>query len=331
MSNRSYFVLSLDFELYWGMFDKVTLEQYGENIAGVHRAIPEMLALFSQYSIHATWATVGMLMSESKEELMSLLPPRQLQPAYSDPSLSSYAHIEKNTIGDGPHTDKYHYGAQLVRQIIATAGQELGSHTFSHYYCLDGKGNGKTFFAADCDAFLKAAKKFNAPVTSIVFPRNQTTEDALSACKEAGLKAYRGTPEHFLYTGKREKDQVHPLLRALRLADAYVNISGHHTFKLKDVSEPRMSNVRGSRFLRPYSPTLRALEPVRMRRIKKSMTYAAKHGEIFHLWWHPHNFGVNRKENLKNLTEILEHYQALKKEYGMHSANMREIATYANG
>ena len=64
----------------------------------------------------------------------------------------------------------------------------------------------------------------------------------------------------------------------------------------------------------------------RLRRIKESMTYAAENNEIFHLWWHPHNFGVNKTENMRNLQELITHFEFLKEKYGMHSRNMKEIS-----
>jgi peptidoglycan/xylan/chitin deacetylase (PgdA/CDA1 family) len=329
MSNKPFFVISLDFELLWGMFDKVSIAQYGANIKGESQAIPEILSLFKQNEIHATWATVGMLMCEDKDELLSLLPKESEQPSYPDMRVSSYTHIAEGSVGENRGSDPYHYGAPLVREILQTPHQELGSHTFSHYYAQDGAGNERTVFAADCEAFKKAAVKFNTLISSIVFPRNQTTAAALQICKEAGLLIYRGTPLHFLYTGKKESEQTNPLLRILRLIDAYLNISGHHTQKLSEVRGGVLDNVQGSRFLRPYSPSLRFFEWLRLSRIKNSMTYAAKHGEIFHLWWHPHNFGINRKENLENLKEIIEHFKTLKHEYGMKSATMEEVARSA--
>jgi len=329
MSNNGFFVISLDFELYWGMFDKVTLETYGENIKGAHSAIPEMLSLFTAHNIHATWATVGMLMHTSKQELLAALPPTHLQPRYTNMQVSSYEHINKSEIKEDEQNDAYHFGKSLVEKIIATSNQELGSHTYSHYYCLDGSGNDEAIFAADCTAFSKAVQPFGVPVTSIVFPRNQTTKEGLATCKAYGITTYRGTPEHFLYTGKKEQEQTNILLRMLRLVDAYVNISGHHTFTFSTVNGTKsegLKNVQGSRFLRPYSLKLRSLERIRIQRIKNDMTYAAKNNEIFHLWWHPHNFGINRKENMQNLLEIIEHFKTLQEKYGMQSANMREIS-----
>src|SRR2546426_12614664 len=55
------FIISLDFELFWGVRDVTTLDRYGANLRGVRDAIPAMLRLFSERGIRATWATVGFL------------------------------------------------------------------------------------------------------------------------------------------------------------------------------------------------------------------------------------------------------------------------------
>ena len=44
-------IVSLDFELFWGMLDCSTLEVYGENVLGGRRGIPRMLELFRKYGI----------------------------------------------------------------------------------------------------------------------------------------------------------------------------------------------------------------------------------------------------------------------------------------
>lgn len=327
MSNKPYFIISLDFELYWGMFDKVTLEDYGQNITGVHEVIPKLLTLFNQNNIHATWATVGMLMVKDKLELLRLLPEKDLQPNYTNQLVSTYYHLENSVIGNSEIDDKFHYGQTLVNKIIATPNQELASHTFSHYYCIDGNKNSDAVFVADCLAFKSVVDIFNQPIKSIIFPRNQTTTAALKICQEQGFIAYRGTPEHFLYTAKNDTAQTNPLLRILRLMDSYLNISGHHTFKLNSTTKESLFNIPASRFLRPYSQSLKFLESLKLKRIKNGMTHAAKNGEVFHLWWHPHNFGVNQEENLAGLKEIISHYQYLNKAYQMESKTMAELTT----
>ena len=87
---RGFFVISLDFELMWGMFDKVTVTDYDANILGVRTALPRILELFREHQIHATWAGIGMLMARNKSELIELLPPVHLRPKYEDEKISAY-------------------------------------------------------------------------------------------------------------------------------------------------------------------------------------------------------------------------------------------------
>ena len=58
------------------------------------------------------------------------------------------------------------------------------------------------------------------------------------------------------------------------------------------------------------------------------MTNAAKKQSLFHLWWHPHNFGINQEENLYLLADILTHFKKLKKLYGMKSMTMNEFCAH---
>ena len=56
------------------------------------------------------------------------------------------------------------------------------------------------------------------------------------------------------------------------------------------------------------------------------MLYAARHGLVYHLWWHPHNLGARTEENLAQLEEIFRYYTELKEKYGMQCLNMGEAA-----
>lgn len=324
-------IISLDFELMWGMFDKVTNESYGPNLDGVHTVLPELLHLFAERGIHATWATVGMLMYPTQTELASTLPAAVDEPRYENSKLSAYEHIKTDSITQYP---KHYFALDLVEQIIATPNQELASHTFSHYYCKETQTvtpeMSEAFFAADCRAFATTTRRLGQTATSLVFPRNQWTKAALNTLATFGFTAFRGTETHFLYRARTDMEQQNYFVRGLRLMDHYLNLSGHHTYPLNAarIHQSGLVNLPASRFLRPWSKRLSVLEPVRLRRIKNSLTEAAKNGEVFHLWWHPHNFGANQKENLYFLTSILDHFAKLQKQYGMQSYTMREAATH---
>ena len=66
---KPFFTISLDFELMWGMYDVLTMQQYSKNILGGRSAIPKILQLFKKYNIHATWACVGLLTFSNKVTL----------------------------------------------------------------------------------------------------------------------------------------------------------------------------------------------------------------------------------------------------------------------
>jgi len=320
MNDHGTFIISLDFELNWGVHDVFTLEEYGKNILGVRQAIPNILALFQHYDIHATWATVGMLCFDDKKEMIKHIPSNL--PTYVDQNFSPYGKL--SAVGENEETDPYHFGLTLVRQISQTANQEIGTHTFSHYYCLE---NGQTAeqFQADLHASMCIPSLRNHNIRSLVFPRNQTNAPYLKVCKAVGIESYRGNEENWVYEASGYKGRS-KVKRIIRLLDCYVNLTGHHTYRIQNETDDHPINIRSSRFLRPYHPKLKILEPLRLKRIKKGIEHAAKQKEIYHLWWHPHNFGTFLDENIEFLTEILNHFAKMREVYGMQTMHMGEAA-----
>jgi peptidoglycan/xylan/chitin deacetylase (PgdA/CDA1 family) len=310
------FCISLDFELFWGVRDTRTIKDYETNLRNVHIVVPRLLEMFKRYNVHCTWATVGMLFCKDKEELLTYLP--LIQPSYTDAAYDPYKYIAENELDP-----VYHFAPHLVRLISEYEGQELATHTFSHYYCLE-EGQNIEQFEADIKAAIKvAAKEYNPPV-SLVFPRNQFNEDYLRICKRNGIKIYRGNEVSWLYMAK-SSDQESNFRRAIRLIDSYVAISGHHVYNPVALSGSSPVNIPSSRFLRPYDKKLRIIEPLRLRRICQGITYAAKNNKLYHLWWHPHNFGMHIDENFAFLEKILQHVHRMQKQYQMGLMNMREI------
>jgi peptidoglycan/xylan/chitin deacetylase (PgdA/CDA1 family) len=314
------FVISFDFELFWGVRDSTTLARYGKNVLGVREAVPRLLDLFERYGVRSTWGTVGFLFFDDKDELLAHLP--DIRPRYIDPRLSPYAAISE--IGKDERSDPYHFGLSLVRRIMGCPGQEIGTHTFSHYYCLE-PGQNESAFRADLEAAKAAAMRLGIPLRSITFPRHQI--DYLRTCREAGLIAFRGQRGAWMHDPNQRKM---PARRAVRLADAYLNLSGHNARHAARTASG-MIDVPASRFLRPFMPRLRSLEGLRFRRIASGMRHAARYGAIYHLWWHPHNFGAHLEDNLAMLRRILDTFRELALEHGMQANTMAEIAELAGG
>lgn len=320
VDKKGIFVISLDFELYWGVSESRTLNDYKENLINVPNVIKELLALFKQYEIHATWATVGFLFHKNKEEMGSLVEPKD-RPNYLNANLSNYR-IIKN-IGNNELEDPFHYASSIINEIKAAPYQEIATHTYSHYYCLE-QGQNSYNFEKDLKAAIAMGKKYGVEFSSIIFPRNQYKEDVLQICHNNGIVSYRGTEKHWIYATRSRKDETR-VRRFLRLIDAYFNITTKNTFKVNN-EQGRLVNIPSSRFLRPYNTNFSFIESIRLNRIKQEMDLAAQHGEVYHLWWHPHNFGKNLNENINFLKGILDHFAFLNHSNKMISKNMKEIS-----
>lgn len=310
------FVISLDFELLWGVRDHATRDIYGANVLGGREAIPRILDLFEQYGIAATWATVGLLMAESRDELIASLPPEELRPRYTNPRLSTYTYLDE--VGEDERRDPHYYGMSLVRRITQCPRQEIGTHTHSNYYPLE-QGQNLASFEADLACAITLARQRNILPRSIVFPRNQYAAEHLAVCARMGILAYRGNQTTWPYRATPVSQQTLGL-RAMRLADAHCGMFGPKIFLRDNASQT--VNVMASQFLRPKVGALRVINPLHVRVIKRAMTQAARTNRGYHLWWHPHNFGLKTADNLAVLANILTHFRGLEHKYGMVSRSM---------
>lgn len=315
MTHHASLIVSLDFELFWGMQDGWELSEYEVNILGGRKAIPRILELFQKYGIHATWATVGFLFGRDEEDLRRFFP-RQL-PTYDNAALSAYRCF--GNIGTNEEDAPCYYGPSLVEKIAAVPGQEIGSHTFSHYYCREA-GQTTQQFRADMEAAKAIGAAYGFDLKSVVLPRNQCELEYIHVLTELGFTTYRDEENDWIH----EKVRFRPLMRLLRLADVYLPLTGQGGYMPK--IEDGIVNLVGSRMYKPYFKPLAFLEGLKIRRIKKQMLHAAKNGLTFHLWWHPHNVGIHTDFHMQQLEEIFSYYEKLKKKYGMRSLNMLEAA-----
>jgi peptidoglycan/xylan/chitin deacetylase (PgdA/CDA1 family) len=305
----------LDFELFWGVMESATIAGYGRHVEGEWEAVPRMLELFRRYNVHVTWATVGMAMCRDYREWSEIRP--SLLPQYRNTRASTYNHGE--LVRAHP---KLFFARALVERILDTPHQELASHTYSHFFCGE-EGATPEQFAADMACSAMIAKEMGVRFHSVVLPRNQVRDAYLDVLPAAGITAFRGNPDHWLYrNGHYAPGGLAG--RAMRLADAWVPLVRARTEG--KCTGNGLINVPASLFLRPWCDRLARIEPVRKRRLLNAMTDAARSNGVYHLWWHPHNFGINQRENLGLLEAVLRHYARLRDDYGMRTMTMHEFA-----
>lgn len=318
---KGLFVVSLDFELMWGLKDCATVEGYGStNVSQVPLVIERLLELFKRYNIHSTFSTVGLLMLKNASEAVEKFP--SVLPSYKDQNLSPYSINYIN--GIKKEYEPLFFAPCLIEKLKVASNIEIGSHTFGHFYC-NAEGQTVEQFSADIERAVEVASEKEIKLQSIVFPRNNVRKEYLEICHKYGICVYRGNAKKFF---THTQNKIHSILqRVCRLIDAYINIGGRTSFGYREIkSEDGMVNVPASRMLRPYSSRLAFAEKLRLRRIKREISLAAQRGEVYHLWWHPHNFGLNIDENFKFLENILKHFEKCREEYGMISCTMIEAS-----
>lgn len=314
-------VISLDVELGWGLGPKLLdpFHPYWCNIRRAAEAAHTILELFIARGIHATWATVGLVCAEGPEEARLLLP--DILPIYSNQELNNYRLLENLPLEENAAC---FFAPDLVDKIISAKGQELGSHSFSHYYCND-PCQGDEAFMADIRASQRIAKAKNIRMRSFVFPRNQVNNDYLHLLPEAGFDVYRGRgPASSLLEGFSAR-----WAHKARSVDRYINLTGHAMTTWQSIICGPPANVAASRFLGAVNEKYSIIDPLRCNRIIKDIEQACLKGQVYHLWWHPHNFGRRLNENIRSLMRILDAVATFRVKYGLQSLTMCEAAEVA--
>ena len=315
-------VISLDFELLWGVFDKVDHKDKITYFNNTKKVIPEILDLFSQNGIACTWATVGMLFNKNWKDWSKSFP--EVLPAYHKSELSAY-NFGKSIASH--ENEAMCFAPELIRKIIGTPKQEIATHTYSHYYCSE-EGQSAIAFREDLKMAILKAEEIGVELKSLVFPRNQLNEEYLKICHELGITSVRSNPDCWYWEATQESTLSKKLFRT---GDAYFgrNNKSYGLTKIKK-EEGKPFEQPASRLLRPVSKRS-FLNDLKLKRIKSEMVTAAKQKEIYHLWWHPHNFGNDPTASLKELAEIIGCFNLCKSKYGFDSRNMQEISGLVEG
>lgn len=313
---RPTLIISLDFELHWGRFDKVPIQSCEAYYQTTKLIVPQLLDLFEKYKVEVTWATVGMLMADGPEEWLNYSP--KTRPNYKNSKLSPYNWF-KTSIAANTSL----FAPDLVKAILSTPGQELASHTFSHYYTME-EGQDKLAFQADLMAAQKIAReKFGKTLSSLVFPRNQFNAEAIQVARKLGFTSVRTNPVDWFW---KTPERGELLKKIWRTSDSVLTLGKKTSYQLKEQNSKNLILIPASRFLRPYQAKLGRINQMKVNRVIEEMSTAAKNNEIYHLWWHPHNHGNYPEQSLREVEQILKHFAFCRENYNMQSKSMHGIS-----
>src|SRR5437879_5862193 len=161
-------VLSLDLELSWGRFDKLSTNALDAQSLEERNHIKSLLALLDRYEIPATWATVGHLMLDSctrdqeGQAHVDVIP----HPRYSWFARDWFCFDPCTRASLAPSW----YAPDILDWIRrAKVHHEIGSHSFAHIYYGDPECT-SLVAQADLQAAVNAAAQKGVVLNSFVFP-----------------------------------------------------------------------------------------------------------------------------------------------------------------
>jgi peptidoglycan/xylan/chitin deacetylase (PgdA/CDA1 family) len=262
---RGQLIISIDLELAWGDWDKLTPERL-RMVENAERPIcAALIELFDRYEVPATWAMVAALLDEKS--------------AISRPGEQSSW-----------------YAPDIIEWLVgAKSDHEIASHGGRHLYFNDIDA---LQARRDLD-FASAVHQINAlPFKSFVFPRNAVGH--LDVLASVGLGVFRGPDAGWLRRARRLgaaagrvanlSDKVFPVPPPPVRAEAHDGL----------IDTPGSMLLLGRNGVRRL-----VLPWVTRTKLAAGLSRAQRAGEIFHLWFHPSNFYYHREEQLATLAWFL--------------------------
>ena len=311
--DKGAFILSLDFEGLWGSIGGHTEPQvkaFADSVSRNPVVIPRLLSLFEKYKIHCTWAVVGAMLCKNKEEVLNLLS--------DDVKYQAWGISMKDYISNIEADDVYFF-PELIKRVKNCPNQEVGSHTFTHFYANE-TGVTVEMLRQEMELSRTVLDDLGTEAKTLIMPRNQVEGLDNDVLKKTGFTVLRGRAGGQFQNKKVKK--------VMNFADAYFPLI-RRPFVLSDIGKGDIQNVKASILFRPYFKKLGFIEPLKLWRIKLAMKKAAKRGECFHLWFHPHNVANNMDRNFATLESIFKYYDQLNKKYGFRSVTMSECSALA--
>lgn len=284
-------VISIDTELAWGFVHWRDGDQSPHRFAAERAVVADVLALFARYEIPATWAVVGHLFLDACRRDGGRPHPELVTPDYdwldgawldSDPC---------STLDDDP----FWYGRDIVDAVLACpVPQEIASHSFTHVI-VDDPACTPDVFSSELLAARRAADNCGVALRSFVYPRNAVGQVPLLAAH--GFTCYRGARAALPFADRPRWQRG-----GLAVIDSVRPLRGSAVTPTREASG--VWNVPQTYLFAPVE-SRRLLPPALwVRRPIARLRQAARHGSLFHLWFHPSNLTGDPQRALSALERI---------------------------
>ncbi len=307
------FILSFDYELAWGSFDKINASYLTENVINSNEAASRLLQINEQMEVPATWAIVGLMLPSAlgHKDKLDLLDAKFQKSVLASDVFSEIDEQAASALLEMP--------TGFFAKVIDSPSQEFASHTFSHLYALevddDAMSNDFKYMAEVC-----AENKVGRP-SSLVMPKNQVTEVAIACAAESGVKIIRVNPNNWLYSTREHGRIEAKVIRLLRFLDAFLPVSELFVTKSQVLGT---GCTEGNFFFRP-DVGIGALDYIHYLRFKLMLHICRWRKRDLHMWSHPHNFGRDINRSLRNYVRALTYVLKLKSAGKIEMKNMGHL------
>ena len=277
------FILSLDCEGKWGMADHLTADHHhwlpGERLRQAYR---QLLDLFGEHEIDATWAFVMAFLLTPKEQ-------RERDQLFQDQPIDGRNWLVNFRAAQAEGNMDGWSSPELLELVAAHDGHEIGCHGFSHLP-LDPAQVPREVTAREVTAASSVAMEKQVTLRTFVYPRN--------------LVGYPDQLGHEGYRGYRDRLPVRPGAVG-RLGNLLSE------FNIAQRAQPDALAGAGpiaipSGFFFNWRLGARARVPasVTVRRWRRILEDAAANGGVAHLWLHPHNI-ISAPQTFTVLADVI--------------------------
>jgi len=299
MSDAGVFTISLDTELAWGTFDHGGHRRHERAYRATPAVVERLCALFERYDVPATWAFVAHLFEDCGE------------------THARIDEVDREMPCVRGVDERLWYAPGLLDTVRnCTVEQDVGLHGYTHLVVDE---HARSTVDRELAAAVAAAARHDVDPVSFVYPRNRIAYVDLLA--DHGFEVYRGVDARWY-----ERTGVPSAVRrSLRFADEALSVA-------PPVVEPHEREgvvcVPGSQVFRPDHAAW-GLTPdgTQVTRARKGLDRAAATGGVFHLWWHPFNFGRDPDRLVPKLERILSYADDLRTSGRLELRSLRSIAS----
>jgi len=288
------FTFSLDYELAWGVFDKLGKSYLLSNVARANTAAREILDINNRDNFPTTWAVVGVALDKSitTDKKILLVDSDFTKDASAFEFLSGISEVDLESLLNIPDG--------FIKDLDSSPHQELASHTFSHFYSLDVDDS---LVERDFERMNEVYDFLgvNRPV-SLVLPKNLATRKVIDKAVSFGIKVVRKNPNTWLYAPRKHGSFERRIIRVLRYLDSFFPVG---EFFSRKESDDAVCVTEGNFFFRPSFASA-VLDRLHFFRFKLFVYGCMFTGRDVHIWSHPHNFGGDVGRSIGNYKRMVD-------------------------